>query len=346
MKILAITILTSLSFGLFAQSEYNYMNWYYGYYDNYFLGQNIFSPKDGTVELTETNLKNNKVKKFVRKYNEEGKLLTYGKYVEGSIQPYVENKYDAEGHKLEFQSYKKGKLKKQLLYTRNEEGKMLNVKHLSGKGKLQRAGNWSYTEDGCVKSSTLLKSDGETIKRIWEYAYYEECKKSKSTLKKGNGKLIKEWTYDCKEEGEVLQKKKDVTQVCKWEEVDKDYLIKVTQTFSEKGKIIKNVAKYRSSDTSIVSSKRYNHKEELVAEYTYDHDFKKPLKNTYYKNGAVRSSRTYSYDGDKLIGRVYQRKGKQRSKITYEYDSDDRLTAYQRYEKEGELSKKITLQYN
>ena len=157
--------------------------------------------------------------------------------------------------------------------------------------------------------------------------------------------MLKKWTYDCKKEGEELIKKKDVKQICSWEETDDKHLIKVQQTFDEKGNVVKMISKYRSSDTSLVFYKRYNSDNELTFESVYDPDIKRQLYYKSYKNGKVKSQTNYKYDGVKVVSYTWSRKGKVKYKTQYEYGHDSQLVAMKSYKNEDKVTRITSISY-
>lgn len=339
------TIIFSLFFFLaYAQSEYNFI--YLGATTNLSLS---YAPTnlDGVKSLSykvETH-KNGKIKKYKSNFNDSGKLLQTGFYNKEGFQLSQKNEYN-ENDKLILQElYKRnGKLKSRITIKRNSKGEYLEYSYYNANGKLKNYNTWNYNENGLLSSSENFKRNGEQLKKKWVYEYYDDAQKKQTTLYNGKAKVKQIWTYACKEEGEQLEKKKDVTQLCKWEETDGKFLTKVTQSFDEKGKVIRQVHKYNIEDTSIVESKYYNRKNELWYSLTFDSSIKRPLTARYFKKGKEISKLIYSYEKERLVLQSFTNKSKT-TKTSYEY-IDEKLTAINNFNKKGDLEKTTTYEYN
>lgn len=346
MKKLIVLIEITYSVSLFAQPEYNSMNWIYSFDYKKPLVSLIPAVEAIDVDLQVTYAKNGKVKKYRSVYDQFGNLTLHGEYKDNDFQVMNENKFNEKGKVLQTKRFKKGKIKREVTFAWNEKDKITHLKHIKNGDKLVTIGKWTYKDEDCLVSSVRYKDDSETIDREWRYEYYDDCQKKRSVLLNGKGKVKKEWTYDCKEEGEVMEKKKDVTQVCKWEESSGEYLTKVIQSFDDKGRTFKSVSKYRIADTALVSYKRYNHKEELTYEASYDFDPKRPLKTLIYKKGEVFRTYEYKYIGDQLVAYNSYRKGKNTSKLTYTYNDQKQLASFSTYRKGNVLVRTGELKYN
>lgn len=336
-------IVSQLSFG---QSEYNYSGNSYkfsGYNDLIYL---VPAVKNKTVEVITTRNKGRKVYHYEKSFNEFAKVTEEAKIKKGERLVTRQNAYDKNGKITNAKIFKKGSLREQFIITRNEDGLQTAFENKNGKGKLKSKSVWEYVPNQkCMKSSTLYKKEGTQVKKQWSYEYYGDCEKKQSVLTNGKGKVLKIWTYDCKKEGEELTKKKDVNQICKWEETDENFLIKVQQNFDEKGRIMKTVAKYRAVDTSLVSYKRYNSDNELISESNYDPDTKKNLGYTLYKKGKIKYATTYEYDGERVLSYMWERKGKVQYKSEYIYNDNKELVEMKSFNKKMELNSSTVLAY-
>ncbi|MBL4707599.1 MAG: hypothetical protein JKY48_04070 [Flavobacteriales bacterium] len=344
MKNLLTGVLAFLTITSFAQGEYNYEStWWLRH--NKSIVYNVPGVKNKTVDITTTRIKNEKKLHYKKQYDSNGNLTKYSKVIKGKELTLSQNSYDDRGNVLHVKQFKEnGKPKEELKIERNTEGKKLKLERYQ-RGKLKYTKNWNYKPEGCIEMSTTHKSNGK-LSYKWIYEYYSECDKKRSVLLKANGKVKKEWTYDCKQEGEQLEKKKDVTQVCKWEEVDGDYLVKVYQSLNGKGKTYKTVSTYRSSDTAIVKVQRYNDKEELTSTYTYDFSYKKPLAYAYYRKGKPRYETIYTYENGSISSYLSKRKSKVTHKAIYVYNEDNQLTQMKSFKKGEELSRITEISYN
>jgi len=175
-----------------------------------------------------------------------------------------------------------------------------------------------YNSDTSLTESILYRKKDKLSQR-WVYEYYSKGKRSKTTLYNKKGEVKGVWSYDCKDEGEELIKKKNETQICKWDESTKDHLIKVSQEFNEKGEIRKSVQKY-TLDTLILEYAMYNENGTLLSKNTYDKNVKKPLSIIRYKKGKIISESNSKYEDDKLIYFEHFFKNKQFSTLTYKFE--------------------------
>lgn len=346
MKNSVLILLLICSNCIYAQSEYNYNNEYFhNYYNN--LVYNIPPVKDKTVEIKMMKVRNGKTNLFTKQYDSEGKLLSYYNLKDGVSIPVELNTYEVNGKLISQKRYREGKLKYELAYQRDEQGRKTSYEKLKKNGKLKTASSWVYqsADKSCFQSSTLYKKDGETIKKLWNYDYYSACEKKQSTLSNGKGKVLKIWSYDCKHEGEELTRKKNESQICKWEETDGKYLIKVTQSFDEKGRVYKSISTYTIADSVLVNYKKYNAKNELSYETNYVPETKAILNSISYKKGKEKYKTSYTYKGEQLINYASLKKGKKIYSIEYLYNADEMLVGYKAYSKDDELRTNCVLVY-
>lgn len=345
MKKLLSTILSLIfTISAFSQGEYNYVQlWKFN--RNSHMSVRPTAVANTTVKFETTNLKNGKKRIWKETFDDNGMLIKSVKINDGEEQIAYSNVFDENKKLVNSKKYKKsGEVHYEAQIERNTDGKYREVRQLKN-GKLKNKQTFNFNSGGCLESSKYYKSN-DKLKNIWQYEYYTDCDKKRTILLNGNGKVKQQWTYDCKKEGEQLTKKNDVTQICKWEESDDEHIIKIYQSFDEKGKVYKTVSKYRSSDTAIVSTKKYNGDDELVYENTYQFDRTKPLTYTYYRNGKEKWGYKYTYDQDKQTSYTSYKNGEQRSKSVYEYQPNGLLLATKYFRKDGELYSTTSYKYN
>ncbi|WP_157454318.1 hypothetical protein [Crocinitomix catalasitica] len=297
------------------------------------ISYEVFKPKKGTA------------KKYVKIFDADGNMINFSGFNEKN-KVISEVKTDYENGQLKnYTSYKKGKLQTTIHYQWNDAGDLIFFETLNKKNKITTKNTWTYNQDGCVAQSKTFKKGGEKLHRQWDYEYFSECTKSKSTLLNGKGKILKEWTFDCKDEGEVLEKKKNTNQICKWEEVDKDYLIYVQETFDEKGKIIKFISKVNRADSSLVEYKKFDSKNQLLYHATYLNDREKPIFSKSYHKGKVLSNNEYKYENNQVVYHKSSYKKRYTYTTKYAYNEDGNVTALERFNKKDELIKSTTITY-
>ncbi|MCH8905022.1 MAG: hypothetical protein IIA45_14040 [Bacteroidetes bacterium] len=346
MKSILFLILTGLSINLIAQSQYNY------FYDLETRTVNNlpiqYSPSQNVKEInfTVTKVKNGKTTKYIKLYNAEGKVTQYSKVDKNkNYVPIASLEYDEYGKVKTFRSYKNGRLSYVSNYNRTEKGLPLMQKKINRSDKIILKNTWTYNADGCLVGSIRYKRGGKVVKNSWVYEYLDNCKKSKSTLFNRRGKIINVWTFDCKDEGEKLEKKKNQTQICKWEATSDDFLTYTYRTFDEKGKIIKHVSKFTLVDTLIVEILFYDGKDQLIHKSSYDKDFNRPLKITYYKDHRIVTESVYKYKNELVILHSYSYKEKLQRRYEYQYNEGDMLSALRSFNKKGELYQTVSLDY-
>ncbi|HLV42879.1 MAG TPA: hypothetical protein VKY37_11415 [Brumimicrobium sp.] len=338
-----ITLLMLSAFSYTQTSEYN----------NYTLAENVqsqytpikYQPTEHVEKITFTVLgKKNKERKFIKEYNEEGQLTHFsGTDKNGNMIPISTIEYDQNNKVIVSKHYKKGELKNSIYRTYTDNGKLKEIVNKDAKEHVVFRNIWEYTADDCLSKSIRFKKNGKIDKR-WAYEYSDQCTKSKTTLYNGKGKVINTWSYACKEEGEKLEKRKNEAQVCKWEETTNNYLIKVYQTFNEKGKVRKNVSKYTLNDTLIVEHATMDDNDNLIHKSTYDKSYDKPLISTSFNKGKKTYERIYEYENDNVVFYSFTYKEKLKSK--YEYTYERNLLAEQKaYNKKGEVFRTVKLTY-
>lgn len=279
---------------------------------------------------------------FHKFFNENGLLLDFYKMDEKKGKLSIVE-YEYVGDKIKTSRlYKKGVLKSTTNKVWNDFGKLIETEKTKSNGKPVFRKTWEYNSDSCLVSS-LYEKKGKT-KRKWEYDYYSKSERSSSKLYNGKGKLLNVWSYDCKEEGEKLVEKDDTTQVCTWEEASSDYIIKVYQTFNDKGKARKHVRKFTKEDTLLVESTTYDENDEMTHRSTYDKSHKKPLTSEGFKNGKRTYAHEYKYENGRIVSYVYSYKNKVRIKQNNKY-LEGRLIEQKRYDKKGRLTSFFQVEY-
>lgn len=327
-------------------SQYNYaIEVNYSNYIDYHGFRYVPSMKGKKINYEVVHQKQNKIEKFERTYNKEGQLLEYFRIEGDNKVPILRNEFTAKGRYSNRKKYKKGVLHKQTSYSYNEDDQLTEM-YESQKGKEISRKYWNHNDDKCIESSTWYKKG--KLKRKWAYEYYSECDRKKSTLFKANGKVVNEWNYDCKSEGEIVEPKKDVTQVCKWEEADSTTIKYISQTIDEKGRARKTVYIHRRSDTALVSKTEYDHKDRLESEIFFDPNYEHRWisDKTYNSKGEVIWSNEFIYNDDLLIKEI-RKSGKWFRSIEYNYNQNNEMAGIDFHKKsEGNIYRKIAINYN
>ncbi len=322
MKHLLIAVFVILAYVGIGQKEYNN----YVHYDNSY-DKSSYIPKKtikkkGINKITILNYKGEKlVGSTIKSFDSKGNLLEV-KFQDkkGITKNSTKYTYNDSNIVTSIKNYKKGQLKKSYYY--EFDNKYLLADYFQKGDKDKRIVNdWKYNGDRCMVESHHYKKNGK-IKFTWKYDYHDKCKLSKSVLYNSKNKVVQTWTYECKSEGEILKKKKNETQVCKWDTITNDYLVKVIQSFNEKGEIRKSVSKY-TADTLIIEQKFYDKNNILFYYVTYDKSHSRPLEQISYSHkGKELFAWNYKYENGKQVYYNYSKKGKIKSEYKKEYDGD------------------------
>jgi hypothetical protein len=339
-----LIILTAANVG-FSQAEYNSAQFLWNV-QQYDYVPFHYVPQRHVKQIVFEVKEKKKVKKFLKKYNEAGKLLQYAKITnENDLLPIIEIELDsAKINKITH--YKKGKKTKVHDLKRGENGRIIAQMVTYPDNKTYNIATWEYSEMNCLLGSVLYKNKSNDVKYKWKYEYLDSCKLSKTILYNGKGNVKNEWSYNCHDEGEKLEPVKNQTQVCRYDKTDDNHLIRTVQTFDEKGKIVKYVYKYSVQDTLIMEYARYNGKDQLVYLTKYDKDYKKPLLSiSYKKNGEKYYEHSYLYTSGQLSQFIKTKNGQMQSKSDYQYDDKGLLIGKKDYNKKGDVVKVVGLTY-
>ena len=329
-----------------AQVEYNHnFNYIISFAERWPI---IYQPSKNVDQITFsiTNHRTGKDKKVIKNYDLNGRMIAYFDVNRNGIKaPYVKLRYNAYDRAEFTEEYSNGKLRKSTTYTYADSTRIESQEQRNRKGAIIFKNTWKYDTASCLASSTHYKRGGMEVGKMWTYSYYKKCEKSRSILYNGKGKILNEWTYDCKKEGEQLEKKKNTTQVCRWEIARADTLIEYAEQLDTKGRTTRRVSKYTSRDTLILQHLNYNYKGQLTSSYTYDKSYDKMLNSTLAKRGKELFNFTYTYEEDLLISWTSSAKGKFWARTEYKYNGQKLLTEYREINKREKLKRSVILEY-
>ena len=347
-KLLSLSFILVISILSKAQknSEYNYISFSYNKKntdDKPFVN----SMKGKTVLYEVINTKKNKREKFQKTFNERGYLSEFYQLQNDEKTPLQLSTFNDSGLIVNNKVYNKNGLKEEVVINRMNY-KAINelIKLKKGKEKSRKVFHYRASEPDCDSVSYWYKKG--KLKRKWIHEYYDKCERKKTLLQNSDGKTLKEWSYDCKSEGELVEHKKNVTQVCKWEEVDDKYIMYIRQSIKDNGKTVKGVFKHRRSDTAIVSITYYDSKNRKESYTLYDPDIKyRRIKSEFYKNnGEVSWSEEFTYESNVLKSSV-EKSGRWFNKVDYQYDSLGLLKKLTFHiKKEGNIYRETILSYS
>lgn len=253
-------------------------------------GYVTYNPKGRLTEI-----KNKKSNKYLV-YENDSLLINY---IEVNKTPQNFNYSYQKGHFTGYQKYKNGKLISELIITYNDKGKVTS--RLTKKGK-----NLKKTSE----QKTFYYADGK-------------IQKSQTFI---NGKLKREYIYECKPEGEIVDVKKvDNASVCTWKEERNDgsYInyvrsIEEKDTYLWKGTFDK--------DSNLIASER------LLNDTIKVHSFEKKgnteITNHYNKKGKLTYTFTLIFNDSHFLIERQNRYGRKMElhKSINEYDEKGMLT--------------------
>lgn len=283
-------------------------------------------------------------------YSSESKLDEKGRVIErtsqGKHSSQIKAAYTENGSTKFYSVTRDNKLQHEKTNTFDSENRLIESVMKNKKGQISQKNTWTFAVGKCPISSQRFVKKGKKLTRTWEYSYYSACDKSKTVLKNAKGKVLKTWTYDCKKEGEQLIKKKDETQICRWDESDGKFLTKVEQGFDEKGRIRKTVSKYNLIDTTIVEHTRYDKNDRLLSKSTYLGSYKKQTSyESFNKKGKRQFGQFFEYKGETKVKEVYYTKQKISRTTNYEINEKGLITRKESLDKKGKITSTSTYEY-
>ncbi len=299
------------------------------------------------VRVKKTYSKDKRNKSIQKHYDDNGLVTVYEvNDRDGAMKWKNEVQYNAKGNVSLYKSYSPKGLRVEKINTYDDQLRLTETLSKGKKGQITQRNTWTYGSGKCPLSSNRYKKGGQKINRSWAFSFYKDCDPSKTVLSNGKGKVLKTWTYDCKKEGEQLVKKKDETQVCKYDESDGKYLTRVYQNFDEKGRIQKTVQKYTIEDTLIVESISYDGADKLKWKITYDKSFDRQISFvTYNKKGEETFRRESLYIDKKIQSTASLNKGKKSSETFYSYNDKNWLTKIENFDKKDRKTSSSEFEY-
>ncbi len=232
--------------------------------------------------------------------------------------------YNTYGKINEVKSYnKKGNLTWESLYSFNLDTLVTEYLH-KRKQKVYSKRTIEYAGKKITSTAYYYKSNPEP-KTEYKYTFYDDGSRKETNYYK-KGKLKYTWNFDCKSEGEIVQKHKDTAQICSWIETDSEgRVIKWMQTTNEDNKIRKTKSIFENeTDKNPVAFYSYNFKGILV--YSWEKSKEKYKYSRYNKKGELESVYESFYDD---LGREknnqwtsFKKSKKQTSKTEYQYNEE------------------------
>lgn len=347
MKIVNLLLLTLLPQLILGQPDGYFVNWYVDLQIMDYKPIKYVPPKDiNQIKYSVFKKEGGQSKDYLKRFDGLGHLLGYSKFNNKS-EEVKENEfeYNAIGQVSKSIRYRRGKIHSVFEYEAMVNGKPLRRLHKTGKGATKRLNTWTYNSDTCLISSELRKGNRSQLYRKWVHTYYSGCVRKRSIVENGKGKVLESWSYECKAEGEKLSPNKNETQVCKWESVSQEYLIKIYQSFDEKGRIRKTVSKFTINDTLPLGQDEYNERDELLRHFECDKDYNKPIQSVNYKNGKERYRYNYQYENGLLVSWDFYFKKKPRARIELSYNDKNQMIQYKSVDGKGRLKKLALLEY-
>lgn len=240
-------------------------------------------------------IKNDKTSRHLV-YENDSLLINY---IEIDKKPENANYSYQNGRFTGYQKYKNGRLSSELIVTYNTDGKVTS--RLTKKGKNLKKSN---------EQKTFYYPDGK-IQRSQTFI---------------NGKLKREYVYECKPEGEIVDVKKiDNTSVCTWkdERNDGSYINYARYTEEKETYLWKGTF---DKDSNLIASERLLN--DTIKIYSFEKKGNEEISNNYNKKGKLTySSVSIFNDSHILVERQtrYGRKMKMHKSIN-QYDEKGMLT--------------------
>lgn len=265
-------------------------------------GYFVYNEKGRIAEV-----KNKKSNKYLVYENDS--LLT--NYVEVSKKSESLNYSYQKGHFTGFQKYKNGKLISELIITYNEKGKITS--RLTKKGKNLKKSS---------EQKTFYYPDGK-------------IQKSQTFI---NGKLKREYVYECKPEGEIVNVKKvDNTSVCTWkdERNDGSYINYTRYTEEKETYLWKGTF---DKDSNLIMSERFL--DDTVKVYSFEKTKNSETTSNYNKKGVLTYYTKSVFNDAHLLIERENRYGKKSKlyKSVNEYDEKNMLVKTTNYQADKIIS--------
>lgn len=251
------------------------------------------------------------------------KTQTETRYYKGKEGTTSIEEFDATGKLLSRSYYGKKGLYYQLLYDRtvpgvvvsremtaknssttysyyDSEGRLLEIRGYDAKGHYEGRKN-TYDPSGKILSQALFREDSIIPAKRLEYGYYETGTKKSIDYYVGD-QLEYSWTFDCREEGEiVVEKEVDSSFICISTAIDSSgNEVTWRHELNEDGEGIK--IKSVRKDSVLISSTTYNAQDKMLNEWIYfaDGGF---LWYNYDKKGRIctYNETVYNLDGE-MVG--------------------------------------------
>jgi len=202
-----------------------------------------------------------------------------------------------------------------------DNGRLVEREDIDEKGKYKGLKK-EYDKDGNMTRHGRFDGDRNSPKHELIYTYYEDGQKESITYIKDK-KVKYVWSYDCKEEGELINvKSKDQSTICVKEEVNElGYTVTWNRDFNEKGDLIKTKT-VRGSQGELISEEMYNVDDRLIREVKIN-ETGGAAYISYDKDGEISSMReSFLNQNDKLKKSIYDSK---RYKYTFLYNYEGEL---------------------
>jgi len=390
MKHLFICFSIIYSVGLFAQSEYNHdMFNSYLFYSiddmHYLIHPKSQLAENGVSSLTvQRTLGDSLVPQYIQKFDTSGNVVQSIAFNKKGEMTYM-NTYDfSRYNKTYVKTNSKGKeLKRREFMQDSITNQTQN--HYYKNGKIISSSITSYIsytdESGETRyqpaKSEFFKKGKTTPQKVWEYTYYPNNTKKTSSISNKKGKVKKVWSYECKEEGELMASTKDTIKICNLRESDDDGLsVSITRNFDKKGRPEKTISKYKNN--AMYSYEQYNKNDILVRKIIYseckqaqgnfdinefilynnkgEETYRRVMKhdencNTnewkIYKKGDLQSSASFSFDeSNNQTSASFFKKGQNFKNLKYFYNEKGLKIIMETIDLNKRKSKSTKLQYS
>ena len=301
------TLVFMFAFILFQNNLHSFTNKY-----NYFLewelnelSQPDISMKSGGVKKISLSKITKRASKLIqtKEFNREGYLIG-GEYFDnkGNIVSYFENTFNDQNQLIEVKLTLK-KSTKFTSYSYHSSGKISSIE-IKENGNFLQGMYKSYNEENQIIETIFKNKKGVTWRTL--FTYDEAGKLSLSESFNNKGKLVRRFNYSCRQEGEVLDLKKNENTICQFDALETGFLIRISESMDSKGRVTRTIHKYQASDTSLVERKFENYQGKTTIRFRYK-DQKEIERISYDNKGSEKVKTIYQYDinGNKLLSQIW-----------------------------------------
>jgi hypothetical protein len=357
-------MLTAQSLCRPSYNDYNYQKSWNYYFNKYrFMTSGIMnlvylSQADQDKELKSKQIKTYTFKKGTRSATPQS--ATSFRFQNGLISNFQSSKkgnprykyifdYNEDGYLVQFRHLAKGKKRSFEKMTYNDSNRITEILVFGKNDKAKLKKTYSYNEQGKITGIATYYKDNSIPKTAFRYTYYPDGNIKKTEFFR-KGKLKTVWNHTCDEAGKREDKNVTSKNMCIITENRNDgSYVKVYRTTDEKGRISEQRRIY-NKDSLMIEYEDINRKGKSIRKYQYEYDNKgRQTKFTRFdKKGSVKFIATKKYDANGNIteNKSINGKGKIISFTQWKFDAQNQRTEFILYNKNEQPVKRVQLSHN